>query len=128
MERQEFENIVEEAFHHLPFLFREKIENVEIVVEDVPSSSLNQKMKTGKTSMLLGLYQGVPLTHRGTGYGMAPVLPDRIFLFQHNIEHLCKNQDEVRFKIYEVLCHEIGHYFGMNENQIRSAMKNWKYD
>ncbi|MDE3056438.1 MAG: metallopeptidase family protein [Bacteroidota bacterium] len=128
MDRQQFENIVEEAFQHLPPLFKKNIENVEIVVEDFPSSAINRNMNTGKGSMLLGLYQGVPLTHRGTGYGMAPVLPDRIFLFRRSIEQLCRNDDEVRYKIYEVLCHEIGHYFGMNEHQIRTAMKGWQYE
>lgn len=118
MERARFEDIAEEAFNHLPALFKKKIENVEIVVEDVPSSPM-------KGSFLLGLYHGVPLTKRGTWYGMSPVLPDRISLYQANIESVCSSDEEIRNKIYEVLCHEIGHYFGMDETQIRGAMKAW---
>ena len=66
MDRSRFEDIAEEAFNHLPALFKKKIENVEIVVEDVPFSSAQH-------SLLLGLYHGVPLTKRGTWYGMSPV-------------------------------------------------------
>ena len=118
MDRTHFEDIAEEAFNHLPKLFKKKIENVEIVIEDGPPSS-------SKGSMLLGLYHGVPLTKRGTWYGMSPVLPDRISLYQDNIERICSSDEEIRGKIYEVLCHEIGHYFGMNESEIRAAMKAW---
>jgi predicted Zn-dependent protease with MMP-like domain len=56
---------------------------------------------------------------------MSPVLPDRISLYQKNIESVCSTDEEIRGKIYEVLCHEIGHYFGMDELQIRNAMKAW---
>ena len=118
MDRSRFEDIAEKAFEHLPALFKKKIENVEIVVEEhAPVSP--------KGSKLLGLYHGVPLTKRGTWYGMSPVLPDRISLYQKNIESVCRSDDEVREKIYEVLCHEIGHYFGMNELEIREAMASW---
>ncbi len=54
-----------------------------------------------------------------------PFHPDRITLYQANIERVCTNDDEIRYRIYEVLCHEIGHYFGMNETQIRRAMDSW---
>ena len=118
MERNRFEDIAEEAFNHLPALFKKKIENVEIVVEDAPPHSRDG-------SLLLGLYHGVPLTKRGTWYGMSPVLPDRISLYWKNIESVCESEDEIRVKIYEVLCHEIGHYFGMNESEIRAAMRSW---
>ncbi len=118
MDRTKFEDIAEEAFNHLPALFKKKIENVEIVIEDSPPAS-------PKGSRLLGLYHGVPLTKRGTWYGMSPVLPDRISLYQENIESMCGSEDEIRRKIYEVLCHEIGHYFGMNESEIRSSMRSW---
>ena len=118
MDRTRFEDIAEEAFNHLPALFKKKIENVEIVVEEAPVSS-------GQKSFLLGLYHGVPLTKRGTWYGMSPVLPDRISLYQKNIESVCSTEKEIREKIYEVLCHEIGHYFGMDEGQVRKAMKAW---
>jgi predicted Zn-dependent protease with MMP-like domain len=125
MDLEEFENTMEKAFHHLPPLFKNKVENVELVVEEMPSDAALGSVRSDSQS-LLGLYQGVPLTHRGTWYGMTPVLPDRITLFKRNIERGCRDDEEIRRKIYEVLCHEVGHYFGMNEAQIRSAMKSWE--
>lgn len=126
MDRDKFEEIAERAFHALPKKFRERIENVEIVVEDEPSSDLSSRYRgVRKNELLLGLYHGVPLSKRGTGYGMAPTLPDRITLYQKNIERICRTEEEVEEKIYEVLFHEIGHYFGMSEKEIRDAMRDW---
>jgi predicted Zn-dependent protease with MMP-like domain len=84
------------------------MENVEIVIEDEP---VEQKS-------LLGLYQGVPLKHRGSWYGN--VLPDKITLFQRNIERQCRDEAEVEALVNDVLIHEIGHYFGFNEEDLRS--------
>lgn len=83
------------------------MENVEIVIEDEP---INQKN-------LLGLYQGVPLNQRGSWYGN--VLPDKITLFQRNIERECRNDEEVEILVNDVLIHEIGHYFGFDEDDLR---------
>jgi predicted Zn-dependent protease with MMP-like domain len=124
MEQKMFEEIVDQAFHHLPPLFKKKIENVEIIVEEQPDPG-TMKRHSGADTQLLGLYHGIPLTQRGTWYGTSAVLPDRISLYKNNIERICRDEKEIREKIYEVLCHEIGHYFGMNERQIRSAMENW---
>jgi predicted Zn-dependent protease with MMP-like domain len=127
MDKEVFEEIAERAFQALPRKFRDSIENVEIVVEDEPSSN-PQLTRYGvkRNEMLLGLYHGVPLTKRGTWYGTTPTLPDRITLFQKNIEAVCKTEEQVEAKIYEVLFHEIGHYFGMNEQEIRAAMRDWR--
>ena len=127
MEREKFEEIVERAFQALPKQFRKSIENVEIVVEEKPSSdrALGED-GVWRNKMLLGLYHGVPLTKRGFWYGTSPVLPDRISLYQKNIEIVCRTEKEVEEKIYEVLFHEIGHYFGMDEDEIRTAMRDWQ--
>jgi predicted Zn-dependent protease with MMP-like domain len=125
MQQDEFEEIVDEAFHNLPDVFKDAIDNVEIIVEDLPDAAACRSVKTSQ-DMLLGLYQGVPLTQRGSWYGMSPVLPDRITLFRKNIERVCSGDEEIRRRIYEVLCHEVGHYFGMNERQIRAAMRSWE--
>ena len=124
MDQKTFEDIAEEAFHHLPPLFKDKIENVEIVVEDQPDAR-TMRRHPGAETILLGLYHGIPLNQRGTWYGTTAILPDRISLYKKNIERICRTENEIQEKIYEVLCHEIGHYFGMNEGQIRKAMKNW---
>jgi predicted Zn-dependent protease with MMP-like domain len=125
MRQDEFEDIVEEAFHNLPAVFKDAIDNVEIIVEDQPNDAACRSVKSSRES-LLGLYHGVPLTQRGSWYGASPVLPDRITLYRKNIERLCSTDDEIRTRIYEVLCHEVGHYFGMNERQIRTAMRSWE--
>ncbi len=124
MTKDRFEEMAQQAFDSLPEQFRERIENVHIVVEDYPSEELTSRGGHNKYS-LLGLYQGIPLTKRGTWYGANPTVPDKISLFQCNIEETCRNEEEIRRRIVEVLFHEIGHYFGMNEAQIRSAMKSF---
>ena len=125
MTQEKFEDIAEEVFEGLPRIFGDKIDNVHIIVEDYPSEDIVHNMHVGKTS-LLGLYQGIPLTHRGTWYGTNPTTPDKISLYQANIEAVCRNDKEVSDRIKEVLLHELGHYFGMNELEIRNAMKNFK--
>jgi len=103
-------------------MFTEKVDNVHIVVEDYPSEEELDRVG-GKRDSLLGLYQGVPLPYRGTWYGAAPVVPDTITLYQKNIEAVCKDEAEIERRIVEVLFHELGHYFGMNEKQVRQAMR-----
>ena len=125
MTREKFEDVAEEVFEGLPRLFGDKIDNVHIIVEDYPSEDVMHNMHVSKTS-LLGLYQGIPLTHRGTWYGTNPTTPDKISLYQANIEAVCRNDKEVSDRIKEVLLHELGHYFGMSELEIRDAMKNFK--
>ena len=121
MERSVFEQLVQQTFDRLPVQFKEVIENVGVMVEDYPSEELVQSLRLRSRDDLLGLYQGVPLPARGTWYGMTPVAPDKISLYQKNIEAHCATQEQIVDKIYEVLVHEIGHYFGMSEEEIRSA-------
>ena len=121
MTHDKFEKIAEEVFDSLPDIFGKKIDNVHIVVEDYPDEEDTKQTHSSRTT-LLGLYQGVPLTHRGTWYGVSPTTPDKISLYKNNIESICRNDEEVSERIREVLLHEIGHYFGMNEQQIRRAM------
>jgi predicted Zn-dependent protease with MMP-like domain len=71
--------------------------------------------------MLLGLYEGVPLPRRGIDYGVVPVMPDTITLFQNNIESIARSESDVRRQIRETLIHEIAHHFGMDEDEIREA-------
>jgi len=124
MTREKFEDIADKVYESLPKLFGDRIDNVHISVEDYPSEEIMRLTHSGKTS-LLGLYQGIPLNHRGTWYGASPTTPDKIYLFQSNIEAVCQDDEEISERIKEVLLHELGHYFGMNESEIRSAMKNF---
>ena len=120
--RDAFEEIAQDAYDALPDDFHDTIDNVYIVVEDYPSEETQKKMRVSREG-LLGLYEGVPLTQRGTWYGSTPVLPDRITLYQKNIEAVCREEYELELRIMEVLFHELGHYFGMDEKQVRAAMK-----
>jgi predicted Zn-dependent protease with MMP-like domain len=121
MTQEQFEDIAEEAFHNLPEKFKDAIDNVEIVVEDVPTGEDRRHQERG--GMLLGLYTGVPLPKRGTWYGSTPILPDRIILYRKNIEAICSGEKEIRHQIFVTLYHEIGHYFGMTEAEIRRSME-----
>jgi predicted Zn-dependent protease with MMP-like domain len=125
MTREQFEETAAEVYNELPQIFGERIDNVHIVVEDYPTDEDIQKTHSSRTN-LLGLYQGIPLTHRGTWYGVQPTTPDKISLYQKNIESVCRDDEEVTARIREVLLHELGHFFGMNEDEIRNAMKNFK--
>jgi predicted Zn-dependent protease with MMP-like domain len=116
MERERFEQIVEEEFERVPDLFRDNLENVRIVVEDEPL-----RQQKGIRGLLLGLYQGIPLSKRGNDYGVYPVIPDTITLFRKNIEAIAADEDAIRHQVRVTLIHEIGHYYGMSEADIRHA-------
>ena len=121
MDRAEFEAIAEEEFASLPAGFLSRLENVHVVVEEKESRRVRSKAGVRSGGLLLGLYEGVPLDKRGTDYGMYPVLPDRITLYQRNIESVSETPDEIRKVIRDTLIHEIAHHFGMSEREIRDA-------
>ena len=103
------------------------MQNVAIVVEDEPSPALLADMGIEPPDTLLGLYQGIPLTERSWGYGNA--LPDRVLIFQGPHERSAEDEDDLIVAIGETLIHEIGHYFGMSEDQIEEIEeKYWRGD
>lgn len=117
MTRNEFKTLVEEAIDSIPPRFAREIRNVAIVIEDEPSPELLAEMEIDPPDTLLGLYEGVPLTERS--HSMQTLLPDRITLFQTPIEEECENdEDEIVIAIGETLIHELGHYFGLSEDEI----------
>jgi predicted Zn-dependent protease with MMP-like domain len=117
MTRDRFKALVAEAIDTIPKRFAREVRNVAIVVEDRPSAALLAEMEVDPQDVLLGLYQGVPLTDRHWGHGNA--LPDRITLFQQEIEDECgDDEDEIVVAIGETLIHELGHYFGLSEDEI----------
>ncbi len=117
MQREKFKAIVEKALDNLPLEFQQKLENVDIVVEDWPSPGQLRHAKLKRNDQLLGLYEGIPQTKRGRGYGL--VLPDKISIFQKPIEAQCRFGDEIEAKIEEVVRHEIAHHFGIDEKTLR---------
>jgi predicted Zn-dependent protease with MMP-like domain len=118
VERAKFEHLVAEALGDIPARFRRAMQNIAIVVEDEPSRELLREMEIDPPDTLFGLYQGVPLTERHWGYGNA--LPDRILLFQGPHERDATDQEDLIASIAETLIHEIGHYFGLSEDEIEA--------
>ncbi len=117
MTREQFRELVEEAIDTIPSKFAREVRNLAIVIEDEPSAELLDDMEMEPDDLLLGLYQGTPLNERGWGYGNQ--LPDRITLFQGPIEEDCDgDDDQIVVAIGETLIHELGHYFGMTEDEI----------
>jgi predicted Zn-dependent protease with MMP-like domain len=116
MTRAEFERLVVEATALIPKRFRRVMKNLALVVDDEPEPELLAEMEIEPPDSLYGLYQGTPLTERTWGYGNT--LPDKITLFQRPIEEDCEDEDEVRAVIGETLIHEVGHYFGLSEEEI----------
>ncbi len=117
MERERFEALVMRALDNLPPEFQHRLENVDIVVEDWPTPRQLRQAKRSHPNQLLGLYQGVPQTRRGRGYGL--VLPDKISIFQKPIEAHCRFGTEIEAKIEGVVRHEIAHHFGLDEKALR---------
>jgi len=117
MERERFSAVVEEVLDSLPEEFRVRIKNVAVLVEDLPPKQ--QSRGSGRRQLLLGLFHGVPTTRKSffdqrTG-------PDYVVLYQKNIEAVCSSEAEIREQIRRTVIHELGHYFGMNEDQLRDV-------
>jgi len=121
LSEKEFEELVIEAINSLPEKFKEKMENIAIAIEDLPSHELLTEMKIKSPYGLLGLYRGVPYTRRGIWY--RNVLPDKIIIFKKPIEVRCRNTEDVKASVRRVVIHEIGHYFGLGEEDLRKIEK-----
>jgi predicted Zn-dependent protease with MMP-like domain len=125
MTRTRFEELVQDALASIPARFRKAIYNVAIVVEDEPSLELLREMDIEPPDTLFGLYQGTPLTERRWDYGNT--LPDRITLFQGPIERESVDEEDAVIAIGETVIHELGHYFGLSEEEIEAIEEGyWK--
>ena len=118
MERKEFAKIVQEVLDSLPEEFRERIRNVAVLLEDFPSVQLSTAFDHPK-KLLLGLFHGVPMTKKSVF--ALPTGPDYVVLYQKNIEAVCSTQAEIREQIRRTVIHEFGHYFGMDEEQLKDV-------
>jgi predicted Zn-dependent protease with MMP-like domain len=116
MNRERFRRLVDEALQTIPDDFRNAMDNIAIVVEDEPTSEQLAEVGIEPPDSLLGLYQGTPLTERQWAHGNT--LPDKITLFQRVIEDESEDEDDMVVAIGETLIHEVGHYFGMSEEEI----------
>ncbi|HKT82150.1 MAG TPA: metallopeptidase family protein [Vicinamibacterales bacterium] len=114
-----------DALSSIPRRFRNAMANIAIVVEDEPPRSLLREMDIEPPDTLFGLYQGIPLPERSWAHGN--VLPDRILLFQGPHEREALDDDDLVASIAETLIHEIGHYFGLSEDEIEAIEeKYWR--
>jgi predicted Zn-dependent protease with MMP-like domain len=116
MDDQRFEKLVGEAIEKLPDIFRERLENIDVVVADTPTRAQLKTLREKKGETLLGLYEGVPLTERTHNYGL--VVPDKITIFQKSIEAMCRNDTQIIAEIQRVVRHEIAHHFGISDERL----------
>lgn len=121
MNREKFEQLVDLGIAEIPEKIRQKMENVEIVIEDEPTSVQLEELKLSGRASLFGLYQGVPQSKRGGFY--ANVLPDKITLFQKTFETHCQTPEEIKERVKRTVWHEIAHHFGFSEKEVRELEK-----
>ena len=113
MTRRQFEALVDSALRKLPSAFRAKLANVAVVVEDWADEQTLAEMGIEPPDTLYGLYRGVDLTRRDSSYGN--VLPDTIHIYQGPIEEDCADREEMEEMVRDVVSHEVGHYFGLDD-------------
>jgi predicted Zn-dependent protease with MMP-like domain len=119
IDRATFEQLVDEALASLPDEIAAWLDNVAIVVGEWPSPQQLSDAGLGPGDMLFGLYVGVPKTHRGFTYGES--VPDKIVIFRQPIQRLYRTPAQIRAQVRRTVLHEIGHHFGLDEAQLRSA-------
>jgi predicted Zn-dependent protease with MMP-like domain len=117
MEKEKFEILAEEALAQIPKKFKKLISNLVLIVEERPSREIFEKTGTPPLSSILGHYHGVPFKHRGPFYGNIP--PDVVVIYQKPIENICSTEEEIKKKVREVVFHEIGHYFGLSDKELK---------
>jgi len=123
MTREAFEKLVAEAVTLIPARFRREMQNLALVVEDEPDAQILAELEIEPPDSLYGLYQGTPLPERHWGEGNR--LPDRITIYQRPIEQDAEDDADARDMIAETLIHEVGHYFGLSEEQIEEIEENY---
>ena len=112
---QQFDALITRAMDELPQEYIKGLKNVVIVMADDPTDDQRKKMHLGD-SLLLGLYEGVPLTQRGSGW--SGMLPDKIILFKNQILAVVHDDESLFQQIKRTLWHEIAHYYGLDHDRI----------
>jgi predicted Zn-dependent protease with MMP-like domain len=114
--RKEFEELVARAVRRLPRRFRDRLENIAVVVEDWADDETLDEMGIEPPDTLYGLYRGTDLTRRDTSYGN--VLPDVITIYQGPIQEDCDTPEEMEELVRDTVVHEVGHYFGLDDDRL----------
>lgn len=118
----DFDQLITRAMNELPQKYIKGLDNVAIVMVDEPTPEQQHKMQIGNQQLLLGLYEGIPLTKRGANYNF--VLPDKITLFKNPILAAVHNETELFEQIKRTLWHEIAHYYGLGHDRINMLQSN----
>jgi predicted Zn-dependent protease with MMP-like domain len=118
---EKFDELITRAMDELPQQYIKGLDNVAIVMADEPTDEQKMKMQIREHTVLLGLYEGIPLTHRGNNYTF--VLPDKITLFKHSILRVVRSEDELFEQIKRTLWHEIAHYYGLNHARMEELQR-----
>jgi len=126
VDRERFQELVTRAVNSLPPEFRDKLENIDVVVEGWPSQSQLAEAGLRRGEALLGLYEGVPRTMRSRHYGLVP--PDKITIFQKPIEAGCRYDAEITEEVKRVVLHEIAHHFGIGDARLRQIERGEEID
>lgn len=117
MEEKLFTDLIERAVNSLPEKFLRAMNNIDIVVKPLPGAEEKRASGTMYGKMMLGLYQGVPLSKRNSNYSR--VLPDKITIYKKNIEKLCTSEKEVVHLVKRTVEHELAHHFGFSDRQLK---------
>lgn len=120
LSNEQFEKLVTEAFDNLPEKFKEKMNNVAILIEDFPTKEQAKKLHLGSQFSLFGLYEGYVQSRR---LNFGPVMPDKITIFKNPILQSCNSETECKNQIFNTVRHEIAHHFGSDESGARKAGK-----
>jgi predicted Zn-dependent protease with MMP-like domain len=117
MKKEKFEKLVEQALADLPKEFKKLIENLVVIVEEEAPPQVYRQTGVHPFSRILGTYHGVPYAHRGPYYGNIP--PDVIVIYQRPIEEICITEEQIKEQVLKTVRHEIGHYFGFSDAELR---------
>ena len=116
IDEKTFKKFVTDAIDNIPPKYADHIKNVAFVVEDIPDEIQRRKLALRDDQSLFGLYEGIPLTRRSSGYNL--VLPDKITIFKIPIERTSRTIEELRERVKHTVWHEVAHYFGLDHDQI----------
>lgn len=119
-----FNDLIAESLDELPEKYTSRLNNVLITYEHDPSPAQREKLNLRCNETLFGLYEGIPLPARGSGYNM--VLPDKITIFKNPMLHATQDVTSLKAQVKHTLWHEIAHYFGLNHDRIHEIERNWK--
>lgn len=121
---EDFARLISRAIDEMPEQYITHLDNVVITYDDDPNEHQTAKLRMRGDSLLLGLYEGIPLTKRGAGYNL--VLPDKITLFKNPLRAVSHDEHSFYSQTKHTLWHEIAHFYGLDHDKIHEIERNWK--